>query len=74
MQTAVLTDRDGKTSTLEHVYLRGSQIRFVIIPDMFVNAPMFKQNQAKAAESAAAAAAGLGARDAAHVAKKPRTA
>eukprot|EP00916_Digyalum_oweni_P015809 GHVL01025963.1.p1 GENE.GHVL01025963.1~~GHVL01025963.1.p1 ORF type:complete len:136 (+),score=20.95 GHVL01025963.1:38-409(+) len=34
--------KDGKTQTMEQVYLRGSQIRFIIFPDMLKHAPMFK--------------------------------
>ena len=33
---------------VEQVYLRGSQIRFVIVPSMFKNAPMFKRVRAQA--------------------------
>lgn len=29
-----LQGRDGRISKLEHVYLRGSKIRFMILPDM----------------------------------------
>lgn len=36
------TMRDGKPIALEQCYLRGSQIRFCILPDMLKNAPMFK--------------------------------
>lgn len=32
---------DGKASYFDQVYIRGSQIRFIIVPDMFKNAPMF---------------------------------
>ena len=42
-----LTSKDGKKSHLEQVYLRGSQIRFIIIPDMLKNAPMFKKIKTK---------------------------
>jgi|EP00670_Eutreptiella_braarudii_P003568 small nuclear ribonucleoprotein D3 len=38
-----MTHRDGKTTTLEQVFLRGSKIRFMVLPDMLKNAPMFKQ-------------------------------
>ena len=38
-----LTTRDGQTAYMDQVYLRGSQIRFLIVPDMFKNAPMFKR-------------------------------
>lgn len=49
LDSCQLTTSDGKTTYLEQVYLRGSQIRFVIVPDMFKNAPMFKRvkNNAK---------------------------
>jgi hypothetical protein len=35
--------QDGRISHLDHVFLRGSRIRFMIIPDMLKNAPMFKR-------------------------------
>merc|ERR550519_720374 len=42
--TAVtMTARDGKVSQLEQLFLRGSKIRFAILPDMLKNAPMFKK-------------------------------
>lgn len=49
-----LTARDGNTTHLDQVYLRGSQIRFIIVPDMLKNAPMFKKikNQTQAAKQA----------------------
>jgi len=49
-----ITSKDGKVYNLDQVYLRGGQIRFIIIPDMLKNAPMFKKikNQTKAAKLA----------------------
>lgn len=44
-----VTYRDGRTSNLENVYIRGSKIRFLILPDMLKNAPMFKKQGTKAA-------------------------
>lgn len=38
-----LTTRDGQQDKLEYVYIRGSKIRFIILPDMLKNAPMFKR-------------------------------
>mmetsp|Transcript_1881 Transcript_1881/g.5229 ORF Transcript_1881/g.5229 Transcript_1881/m.5229 type:complete len:136 (-) Transcript_1881:43-450(-) len=38
-----MTARDGRVSNLEQVFLRGSHIRFLILPDMLANAPMFKR-------------------------------
>ncbi|KAJ8325962.1 hypothetical protein BDV3_003819 [Batrachochytrium dendrobatidis] len=37
------TARNGRVSQLTQVFIRGSQIRFVIVPDMLKNAPMFKR-------------------------------
>jgi small nuclear ribonucleoprotein D3 len=37
------TARDGRVSEVEHVFIRGSKIRFLILPDMLKNAPMFKR-------------------------------
>ncbi|KAK9727915.1 hypothetical protein QE152_g18947 [Popillia japonica] len=38
-----VTYRDGRVAQLENVYIRGSKIRFLILPDMLKNAPMFKK-------------------------------
>lgn len=37
------TARDGRVSEIEHVFIRGSKVRFLILPDMLKNAPMFKR-------------------------------
>ena len=34
------TDKSGRVSKLEHVYVRGSHIRFVVLPDLLRNAPV----------------------------------
>eukprot|EP00793_Prasinoderma_coloniale_P005312 PRCOL_00004720-RA len=49
--------RDGRITQLEHVFIRGSKIRWLVIPDMLKNAPLFKKTapKAKAAKGAAAA-------------------
>lgn len=36
------TARDGRVSHLDQIYIRGSHIRFFIVPDMLRNAPMFR--------------------------------
>ncbi|KAJ3045506.1 Small nuclear ribonucleoprotein Sm D3 [Rhizophlyctis rosea] len=43
LRDITVTARDGRTSHLEQVYIRGSQVRFFIVPDMLKNAPMFKR-------------------------------
>lgn len=42
MSNVAVTHRDGKVTILDNVYIRGSKIRFMILPDMLKNAPMFK--------------------------------
>jgi small nuclear ribonucleoprotein D3 len=37
-----VTKRDGSMQQLEQVFVRGSHVRFIIVPDMLKNAPMFK--------------------------------
>ncbi|CAM0136711.1 small nuclear ribonucleoprotein Sm D3 [Umbelopsis sp. WA50703] len=41
LKEVTVTARDGRVSQLEQVYIRGSQVRFFIVPDMLKNAPMF---------------------------------
>eukprot|EP00112_Aurelia_sp_Birch-Aquarium-sp1_P007253 Seg179.2 transcript_id=Seg179.2/GoldUCD/mRNA.D3Y31 product="Small nuclear ribonucleoprotein Sm D3" protein_id=Seg179.2/GoldUCD/D3Y31 len=47
-----MTARDGRVSSLEQIFIRGSKIRFIILPDMLKNAPMFKRIQGKERGSA----------------------
>eukprot|EP00917_Polyrhabdina_sp_WS-2016_P006641 GHVP01014785.1.p1 GENE.GHVP01014785.1~~GHVP01014785.1.p1 ORF type:complete len:123 (+),score=19.64 GHVP01014785.1:27-395(+) len=47
IESVSVTDRDGRATNLEQVYIRGSQIRMVIFPDMLRHAPMFKLAQGK---------------------------
>ncbi|CAH8842653.1 unnamed protein product [Trichobilharzia szidati] len=41
----IMTARDGHTSNMQQVYIRGSKIRFLILPDMLKNSPMLKRPQ-----------------------------
>ncbi|KAF5394305.1 Small nuclear ribonucleoprotein D3 polypeptide [Paragonimus heterotremus] len=43
MTEIIMTARDGRTSNLQQVYIRGSKIRFLILPDMLKNSPMLKR-------------------------------
>lgn len=43
MSHVELTARNGRKSHLERCYIRGSHVRFVVMPDMLKNAPMFKK-------------------------------
>ena len=40
LKDITVTARDGRVSQLDQVYIRGSMIRFFIVPDMLQNAPM----------------------------------
>ncbi|XP_020114731.1 small nuclear ribonucleoprotein SmD3b-like [Ananas comosus] len=51
---------DGKVSQLEHVFIRGSKVRFMIIPDMLKNAPMFKRLDARIKGKGSAIGVGRG--------------
>ncbi|KAI9481092.1 MAG: hypothetical protein EXX96DRAFT_522664 [Benjaminiella poitrasii] len=42
LKDITVTARDGRVSQLDQVYVRGSHVRFFIVPDMLKNAPMFK--------------------------------
>ena len=43
LKDVTATAKDGRVSQLDHIYVRGGRIRFVIVPDMLKNAPMFKR-------------------------------
>lgn len=45
MSEITLTSRDGRVSQLQNVFIRGSKVRFIILPDMLKNAPMFKKQR-----------------------------
>ena len=42
LKDITFTARDGRVSHLDQVYIRGSQVRYFIVPDMLKHAPMFK--------------------------------
>jgi small nuclear ribonucleoprotein D3 len=42
LKDITVTARDGRVTQLEQVYIRGSHVRYFIVPDMLRNAPMFK--------------------------------
>lgn len=44
MQDVTATYRNGSTAQLANIYIRGTQIKFMILPEMLKNAPMLKVN------------------------------
>ncbi|XP_073313228.1 small nuclear ribonucleoprotein SmD3b-like isoform X1 [Primulina huaijiensis] len=55
-----ILNNDGKVSQLEHVFIRGSKVRFMVIPDMLKNAPMFKRLEARIKGKGSALGVGRG--------------
>ena len=51
------TAKDGRVSTLSNCFLRGSHVRFMVLPDILKNAPFFKKIETKQAKQAAAKSA-----------------
>jgi len=43
LSDVVRTARNGQVSKLTSVYLRGSGVRFIALPDLLRNAPVFKK-------------------------------
>ena len=48
LDDVTMFSKDGRSMPIEQVYVRGAQIRFVIVPSMFKHAPMFKRVKAQA--------------------------
>jgi small nuclear ribonucleoprotein D3 len=45
MKEVTMTSRDGRVSRLENVYLRGGNIKFIVLPELLKSAPIFKKVQ-----------------------------
>ncbi|CAN6242675.1 unnamed protein product, partial [Urochloa humidicola] len=60
LENITFTAKDGKVSQLEHVFIRGSRVRFMIIPDMLKNSPMFKRLEARIRGKGSAVGVGRG--------------
>ncbi|KAK2710750.1 small nuclear ribonucleoprotein Sm D3-like [Artemia franciscana] len=45
MTDVTVTFRDGRVGQMQNIFIRGSKIKFLILPDMLKNAPMFKTLQ-----------------------------
>ena len=51
MRDVQVTARDGRVSNLERCYVRGSHVRFIMVPDILRQAPMFKRMSSTQAHS-----------------------
>mmetsp|Transcript_38908 Transcript_38908/g.67315 ORF Transcript_38908/g.67315 Transcript_38908/m.67315 type:complete len:116 (+) Transcript_38908:97-444(+) len=45
MKEVIMTARDGRILRLENVFLRGAQIKFIVLPDLLKNASILKKIQ-----------------------------
>merc|ERR1712146_364062 len=43
LKNVLMTAKDGHQTQIEHIFIRGSHIRFLTVPDMLKHAPMFKR-------------------------------
>nr|CAN59901.1 hypothetical protein VITISV_002889 [Vitis vinifera] len=59
LENITFTAKDGKVSQLEHVFIRGSKVPW-LIPDMLKNAPMFKRLDARVKGKGSALGVGRG--------------
>ncbi|AET39283.1 mRNA splicing protein SMD3 Ecym_4216 [Eremothecium cymbalariae DBVPG len=41
LRDVTATARNGQVTHMDHVFIRGSHVRFFVVPDMFKNAPLF---------------------------------
>lgn len=70
---ATVTDTDGSVTSMDRVFIRGSQVLLVIFPDILVKSPMFERVKASAKGEVVALGLGRG-RQQAIMAKGTRTA
>lgn len=65
LQNVTMWEKNGEKKKLEHIFIRGSKIRFVILPGMLQEAPMFSRfdpkSKKKVGAGAGAGRAGKGA-------------
>ena len=43
LSSVVQTSPSGSTKKLDAVYLKGKQVRFIVVPDLLKNAPVLKK-------------------------------
>lgn len=43
LRDVTVTGRDGNVTHMDHVFIRGSHIRFFVVPDILKNAPLFRK-------------------------------
>jgi small nuclear ribonucleoprotein D3 len=60
LRDVVFTARDGRVTRLDSVYLRGSQVRFVVLPELLKGAPLFQKVRVFAEAKAKAIPSGSG--------------
>jgi hypothetical protein len=41
LKSVIATEADGAQRSIDHVFIRGSQVNFICFPDILAHAPMF---------------------------------
>eukprot|EP01038_Epipyxis_sp_PR26KG_P003989 gene3989-5713_t len=54
IKEVTMTARDGRIIRLDNVFLRGGQIKFIVLPELLKSAPILKKIQTLKAKSAVA--------------------
>ncbi|SCV04623.1 LAMI_0H17612g1_1 [Lachancea mirantina] len=42
LQDVTVTSREGSVTHMDNIFIRGSQVRFLVLPDILKNAPLLK--------------------------------
>ncbi len=78
LKDVTMTAKEGRMQRLEHVFLRGGTIKFIVMPDILKNAPIFKkvnqmrQNKTKDSSRGAGGKEGTSSNSGGPPTKKPR--
>lgn len=64
--TVIMTGRDGRVSRMEHVFLRGGQIKLFVLPEILKSAKVLQKVQSMKSKASDKTPAQIGS-------KKPRT-
>lgn len=43
LRDVIYTQSNGKTTRMDHVFVRGSNVKFIVVPDILKHAPLFRK-------------------------------
>lgn len=47
LRDVIATEPQGAVTHMDQIFVRGSQIKFIVVPDLLKNAPLFKKNSSR---------------------------